>query len=193
MSQQIMTKVSHEIGLRLIERLEYMIMEPQQVLNIRAGSDRLTPSLATRYPNAELAEIEITACLPVLPFANESMDLVFANQALQWSPDLAVIFAELQRIIRPGGCLMFSVLGLDTTHPELAHALYDMHPIGDALLAAQFIEPVVDMQQLLAQDKASGQSITYEVIYGQAWRGQPRQFQQGMDTFVPIDILRRVG
>ncbi len=234
-------KLIQTIGQRLIERLDYFTMQPQRVLDVGCGAGFFTTQLVTRYPAAEVIGLDtrcqrlkeseqkhpaafVCADLESLPFADESFDLVFANQIVHWSTDWAALLAELQRVIRPGGCLMFSVLGLDSYReipgvhvlgdPETMHALFDMHPIGDALLAAEWLDPVVDMHRLVARyascetllqslhtqglDYSQRQtlpstpiSVTYEVIYAQAWRREPRQTHQGTDIFVPIEVLRK--
>ena len=230
--------VLNEVGLRLLQRLDYMTLQPETVLDLGCGPGARLSDLSARYPVATVIGLDIAqdmlsvarathanrlvcADMQALPFANESIDLVFANQVLYWSQDLPGLLAEIHRVIRPGGCLMFSVLGLDSyhevqgvhllTHPEYMHALFDMHPVGDALLAAEFIEPVVDMQPLVGQyfsqdallaalraqgltaraKPAGNNSLSYEVIYGQAWRGAIKQTQYGQDVFVPVDILRK--
>lgn len=33
--------------------------------------------------------------------------------------------------------------------------------------------------------------LTYEVVYGHAWKGQQRRLNQGVETLIPIDKLRR--
>jgi SAM-dependent methyltransferase len=42
-----------------------------------------------------------------LPFADESFDLVFGHAVLHHLPDLAAAFAEFERVLRPGGTLVF--------------------------------------------------------------------------------------
>ena len=46
-----------------------------------------------------------------LPFASQSFDLVFSSLALQWSLDLNHSFQEISRILKPGGALVFSMVG----------------------------------------------------------------------------------
>lgn len=43
-----------------------------------------------------------------LPFADASVDLIFSSLALQWVSDLDSVFEEAQRILKPGGSLVFS-------------------------------------------------------------------------------------
>lgn len=94
-----------------------------------------------------------------LPIASSSVDLVFSNLALQWcDPD--AVFCEFARVLRPGGTILFSTFGPDTLR-ELrqawrevneaphVHDFVDMHDLGDALMRAGLIEPVMDRENLL--------------------------------------------
>jgi malonyl-CoA O-methyltransferase len=98
-----------------------------------------------RFACAELAR---------LPLANASADLAFSNLALQWC-DAPGVFAEAARILVKDGLLLFSTLGPDTLR-ELRAAfgiaafpgLVDMHDLGDALVAAGFGQPVMEMELL---------------------------------------------
>lgn len=96
-----------------------------------------------------------------LPFADNSIDLIFSNATLQWCSDLDHTFVELNRVLRPDGLLMFSTFGPDTlkelrdswraadtdnintTH---VHDFIDMHDIGDAMMRAGFSDPVMDVE-----------------------------------------------
>ena len=94
-----------------------------------------------------------------LPLRNGSVDLIFSNLMLHWMahPDAAI--AESRRILRPDGLLTFTSLGPDTLR-ELrsawgnageqphVHAFIDMHDLGDALMRAGFVEPVMDTERL---------------------------------------------
>ncbi len=94
-----------------------------------------------------------------LPIASGSVDLVFSNLALQWcDPD--AVFSEFARVLRPGGTILFSTCGPDTLQ-ELrqawhevnekphVHDFVDMHDLGDALMRAGLVEPVMDRENLL--------------------------------------------
>jgi malonyl-CoA O-methyltransferase len=94
-----------------------------------------------------------------LPFANDAFNLVFSNLAICWLQDMSLLFDELRRVLRPGGLLLFATLG-PTALTELrsawatvdataaAPALPDLLQIGDALMAAGFREPVMDMERI---------------------------------------------
>lgn len=47
----------------------------------------------------------VQACMQVLPFADGVFDVVFATTTLHHAPDLAVVFAEIKRVLKPGGRL----------------------------------------------------------------------------------------
>lgn len=101
-----------------------------------------------------------------LPFAATCFDLVYSNLMLQWCDDLDQVFRELRRVMRTHGLLLFSTFGPDTLK-ELRSAwrevdsfnhvnrFIDMHDIGDTLLRAGFVEPVMDMEHI---------TLTYEDV-----------------------------
>lgn len=94
-----------------------------------------------------------------LPIAANSVDLVFSNLVLQWcNPD--VVFSEFARVLRPGGTILFSTFGPDTlcelrqawreiNDAPHVHDFIDMHDLGDALMRAGLIEPVMDRENLI--------------------------------------------
>lgn len=94
-----------------------------------------------------------------LPFADGTFDLVVANQLLPWVPDPDQVFAEAARVLRKGGVFAFATLGPDSLQ-ELAEAwarvdaaahvnrFADMHDIGDGLVRAGLLDPVLDVDRL---------------------------------------------
>lgn len=252
------------IGSQLFERLDYLKIEPRYVLDLGCGTGLFTKQLKKYYPQAIVVGVDLVhamlreaqskqgwrahpewlrANMQALPFASGLFDLVFSNQVFHWSPDYPALIREINRIMNPGGCLMFSTLGPDTfkelrSPGELhAHAndFLDMHDVGDILLAEQFLDPVVDMEPLVlryktwpdllrslkkqgvrninskrnqgltgkkqwAEFKAMGEKtrtpegkypLTYEVLYGHAWKGEPRQTTQGIETSIPVSMLQK--
>ncbi len=100
----------------------------------------------------------LCADLEQLPLANQSIDLLWSNLAIQWCNDMDATFSEFHRVLRPQGLLMFSTLGPDTLKElRLASQAYpgvtsvsrfiDMHDIGDALIRAGFTAPVLDVER----------------------------------------------
>jgi len=88
-----------------------------------------------------------------LPVSSHQADLIWSNLVLHWSDDVPTLMGEWHRVIRPGGLIMFSVLGVDTLR-ELSPlgltlpALPDLHDLGDALVQAGFADPVMDAERL---------------------------------------------
>ena len=115
-----------------------------------------------------------------LPFALNTVDLIWSNLALHWHPQPDRVFAEWRRVLRVDGLLMFSCFGPDTfkelraafaTVDEAPHALpfVDMHDFGDMLVDVGFSTPVMDMETI---------TVTYESVDKlmadvRAWGGNP--------------------
>jgi malonyl-CoA O-methyltransferase len=92
----------------------------------------------------------------VLPFADESIDLIVSSLTLQWC-DPARVAAECSRVLKPNGLVMLTTFGPDTLKElraafravdEHAHVntFVDMHDIGDMLFGAGFADPVMDQE-----------------------------------------------
>lgn len=140
-----------------------------------------------------------------LPFAATCFDLVYSNLMLQWCDDLELVFRELRRVVRPHGMLLFSTFGPDTLK-ELrsawrtvdsfnhVHRFIDMHDIGDALIRAGFVEPVMDVEQMtltymnvreLMHDLKSigAHNVTFGRARGLYGRGHLEKLTQAYETF----------
>jgi malonyl-CoA O-methyltransferase len=176
--------LQREIGQRLLERLDLIKLQPQTIVDIGAGTGELGAALAKRYKDSEVILLDLAPRMlklarqrqgmmerwfgkqrfvcgdaEQLPLADNSVDMLFSNFALQWCSDLDRAFAEFQRVLRPGGLLLFTTFGPDTL-TELRQAwravddavhvntFIDMHDIGDALMRARLAEPVMDAERL---------------------------------------------
>ncbi|MCH9755566.1 MAG: malonyl-ACP O-methyltransferase BioC [Gammaproteobacteria bacterium] len=129
-------QVQREIGEQLFERLSYLKIEPQYVLDLGCGTGLFTKQLKKCYPKAVVVGVDLArgmltearaksrwpqkkmafvqADMHALPFLNNTFDLVFSNQVLHWSNQWPALMRELNRVMHVGGCLMFSTLGPDT-------------------------------------------------------------------------------
>lgn len=125
------------------------------------GLDFSLPMLALFRRRSSLLRRLRPVCgdLAMLPFARGSMDLLFSNLALHWSLDSAVLFDEFRRVLRPDGLLLFATLGpgslaelrkawAGVDGSSVAWPLPDLMEVGDALVAAGFREPVMDMERI---------------------------------------------
>ena len=93
-----------------------------------------------------------------LPLQSASVDIVFSNLMLQWCDPLDEVFAEIRRVLKPQGFFTFTTFGPDTlkelraawaeadTHNHVNRFL-DMHDVGDALVRAGLVEPVLDVDR----------------------------------------------
>ncbi len=125
------------VGDDLLERLSPLKINPQSILDVGAGTGRLSHILSHRYPQAHIYAIDIAiqmmqkarqhtskeqrikpdficADAVQLPFANESIDLLLSNLMLQWCNDVQSIFTEFARVLKPEGVLFFSTFGPET-------------------------------------------------------------------------------
>jgi malonyl-CoA O-methyltransferase len=93
-----------------------------------------------------------------LPFRAGTVGMFWSNLAFQWANDLPRVFSECQRVLQPGGLLSFTTFGPDTLK-ELRTAsagdgrihvnrFIDMHDVGDMMVGAGFVDPVMDMEYL---------------------------------------------
>ncbi len=106
---------------------------------------------------ANAAALRVCADGAALPLADAAADLVYSNLMLHWHPAPNALLAELRRVLRPDGLLLFSCFGPDTLK-ELRAAcalalpqarplpFADMHDVGDALVASGFSSPVLDVE-----------------------------------------------
>lgn len=85
----------------------------------------LAPEMASKAMARGIASV--CGDLERLPFADASFDLAWSSLALQWCQP-ALAYAELQRVLAPGGLLVFSTLGPRTLHElESAFGGIDAH------------------------------------------------------------------
>lgn len=170
--------VQCEVGARLLERLDYVKLAPVRVLDLGSGTGFALRSLSKRYPRANVVACDLSPAMLArtpriglfhrlprvcadaerLPFADDAFDLVFSNLMLQWC-DSSRAFAEMRRVLAPGGLLMFTTFGPDTLKELRAawaavderphvHDFPDMHDLGDLLAASGFAAPVMDREDI---------------------------------------------
>ena len=128
-------ELQNEIGDRLVERLDFIRLQPRRILDLGSGTGLFAAALLKRYRKADVIALDIAermlsrvqarggwfrkpqcvcADAETLPFADDSFDFVFSNLMLQWCTDLESTLAELRRVLAPGGLLMFTTFGPDT-------------------------------------------------------------------------------
>ena len=136
-----MATFQHQVCDRLATTLPDL--KPQRILDGGCGTGYGASLLRQRWPDALVVGCDLAPAMirqarvrgiaPVcgdlerLPFADASFDLVWSSLALQWCQP-ALAYAELQRVLAPGGQLVFSTLGPGTLHElESAFSPIDTH------------------------------------------------------------------
>jgi malonyl-CoA O-methyltransferase len=159
---------------------------------------------------------------------DNSVDLVFSDLLLQDLADPKLFLQECWRVLRQGGLIAFSYLGPDTGKELRSLGLsdlkqknllspWDMHDMGDALLAERFSDPVMDMEYLTLDYEKSNllladaialkmmdshplatteiadlpQKLTLEVVYGHAW-ALGKHLAKAQDNVAYVD-LNQIG
>ena len=175
-----------EVCQRMLARLDFINQAPVVILDAGCGTGNALAPLGQRYPKARLIALDIAvpmverarartprwrrmlgaaapevlcADMQRLPLAAGSCGMVWSNLALQWCDDPERVFAEMRRVLLPGGLLMFSTFGPDTLKELRAayegtdrhvhvNRFIDMHDLGDMLVRCGFADPVMDMEPL---------------------------------------------
>ena len=172
--------LEQEVATRLLERLEFTRFSPQRIVDLGCGTGQACVDLKNRFGKAMVIGLDssrgmlmqlrqqsalqdphraVCADMSALPLADQSSDLLFSNLAMLWCPDPLAVFAELRRVLAPGGMLLFSSFG-PGTFQELKAAgseedgivqsedFADILQLGDALMAAGFNQPVMDTERI---------------------------------------------
>jgi malonyl-CoA O-methyltransferase len=133
------SRLEAEIGVRMLERLDYLKVAPRRILDAGSGPSREAGKLKSRYPRSELVALDFSVAMlsseparlldrllkrrsrhllggdvTSLPLASGTIDLVWSNMVLHWVSDPLTAFKEFSRVLAPEGLLMFSALGPDT-------------------------------------------------------------------------------
>jgi malonyl-CoA O-methyltransferase len=157
-------KLQRDVGAQLLTSLDQLQIVPTTVLDLGCGTGYFYPDLRRRYPDARYLGLDLAQGMveyarsrvvgecdwlvgdaEALPLAANSVDLVFSSLAVQWCYRPEHLFAELSRVLRPGGCCVFTSLGPDTLcELRAAWAAVDSHqhvntfiPLSDLATAAR--------------------------------------------------------
>ncbi|MDX1812054.1 MAG: malonyl-ACP O-methyltransferase BioC [Gammaproteobacteria bacterium] len=131
--------LQREVASRLIERLDFINLQPQSVLDLGSGTGYCSELLLERYPRASVFSVDIALGMlnyarsqkswlkklrqkqsyicgdaETLPIQDDQFDIAVSSLALQWCFDQTAVFENLYRVLKPGSLLMFATMGPDT-------------------------------------------------------------------------------
>ncbi|MBC8209819.1 MAG: malonyl-ACP O-methyltransferase BioC [Gammaproteobacteria bacterium] len=127
--------LQEEVLSRLLERLDYIRVTPELILDLGCGTGAAVRPLHKRYKKSTVLALDmademlaitrkkygmfkskwlLNADMEQLPLKDNCVDLLFSSLALQWSNDLEQGFREFKRVGRQGGLMMFSTFGSNT-------------------------------------------------------------------------------
>ncbi len=124
------------VSSRLLERLEYLLIKPERILDLGSGTGLGARSLARNYSGVDLTQLDLSRQMLLqsraqkkmfqkkqayvcadqesLPFKDDVFDLIFSSLSVQWSENFSQTAKEITRILRPDGLFVFSSLGPGT-------------------------------------------------------------------------------
>ncbi|HIJ21732.1 MAG TPA: malonyl-ACP O-methyltransferase BioC [Gammaproteobacteria bacterium] len=178
-SYDAVAQLQREVADRMLEQLQYERINPQRILDVGTGTGYCARGLEARFKKSSIIALDLAermlqqakkekrwrsrqcflcADTQQIPLAGQSVDLIFSNFTLQWCRDLQAVLAEFRRVLRPGGLLSFSTLGVDTlaelreswaTVDDQVHVnqFVDLQQVGDDLLQQGFAEPVTSVDR----------------------------------------------
>ena len=149
-----------------------------QILDLGSGTGYCAEQLRKRYPQPTITNLDVAKPMlayardlasadnqhwvcsdaQCLPFRDNSFDLAVSSLTLQWCPQPAQYFAELYRVLKPGGRAWVSTLAVNTLK-ELreswamvdsyvhVNSFLEVAAIKEAVLAAPFTHHDISNEQ----------------------------------------------
>ncbi|WP_116368364.1 malonyl-ACP O-methyltransferase BioC [Parahaliea mediterranea] len=140
------------------------------VLDLGCGTGYFQRALCERFPDARYIGLDLATGMldyarrqhgadhawvagdaEQLPLAANSVDLIFSSLAIQWCQRPVALFAELERVLRPGGLCLFSTLGPAT-----------LQELRSAWAAVDSARHVNDFLPAAALQQAAGPALQLE-------------------------------
>ena len=124
-----------QVGAELLDRLAPFQLDPALILDLGAGTGRLSAELKRRYRRSRVIALDLApgmlrqaarhqgwlrrfdrVCADAarLPLKSASADVIFSNLMLQWCDPPDRVLAEARRVLEPNGFFAFSTFGPDT-------------------------------------------------------------------------------
>lgn len=149
--------LQREVARRMLERLDYVKIDPARILDLGCGTGAALTALGERYPKAQVLGADFNEAMlragrgqhsrlrwlmpflqgrkasllvsdaRALPLPANSIGMAWSNLMLHWLDEPLSAFREMHRTLEVGGLLMFATFGPDTLK-ELRQSFTD----GDA-------------------------------------------------------------
>lgn len=159
-SYDSVAQLQRDVGCRLLQYLDELSASPATIVDLGCGTGHFQPLLQQRFPAARYIGLDLAEGMvryarrqqpgdsewivgdaESLPLASASVDLVFSSLAIQWCERPDSLFAELARVLRPGGQCVFTTLGPATLQElRAAWAAVDGHQHVNSFLPAARLE-----------------------------------------------------
>jgi SAM-dependent methyltransferase len=152
-------------------------MSPRTILEVAAGTGLLTAAVTRALPNADMDATDLNpamvgyaaARVPAarwqsadasdLPFPADSFDVVVCQFGVMFFPDKRAAFSEMNRVLRPGGRLLFATWDLVETSPmtaALVQGLAAVLPERTPSFVVRIPHGYADVKRIRADVQAGG-------------------------------------
>jgi malonyl-CoA O-methyltransferase len=197
-SYEVYASIQVEVANRLLANLNGVY--PERILDIGMGTGRFTEEIKLRFPKADIYGIDFSEGMvresrkkdflltaagdaQLLPFKNNSFNLIVSNLCYQWVGDLGLSFSEVRRILKDEGVFLFSFFATDTLKELRESISHVMHNSGSPQTV--FKNNLLSLEEPVNFIKQAGLRIKLNNFYSKKVLFQ--------DLFELLYWLKRIG
>jgi len=133
-----MAQLQRDVGDQLFDQHlvpSAIVDEVQTIVDLGCGTGWFTERLQAQFSGRDIVGLDLAEGMlryarehkasqahwlcgdaESLPLSSNSVDLMFSSLAIQWCENTAALFAEIKRVLKPGGKFYFSTLGPKTLY-----------------------------------------------------------------------------